>query len=79
MKKVMIATFNEKHHSELFADARKQGTEVGAMVRERGWVAADHTMACAARAWVDKQPLADIRLERELHEAYLVAACKAAS
>jgi hypothetical protein len=75
----MIATFNEKHHAELFEAARAEGSAIGAAVREHGWVAADQTIARAATGWVNRQPLNNIKLEVELRWAYIIAAETAAT
>ena len=75
----MLKSFNEKQFPALFAEARARGSEVGTMVREHGWVAANMTMARAATGWVNRQPLNNISLEKELHSAFLGAAEKAAT
>ncbi len=75
----MILTALEKQHAALFADVRAKGAEVGAMVREMGWVKADQTIARAATGYVNRLPINDINLERKLYAVYIIAAESAAT
>ena len=72
-------TTNERNHGDLFAAARKAGAETGAKVRETGWVKADAIIARAAVGYVARLPLNNIKLERELQGAYVIAAEKSAT
>jgi hypothetical protein len=74
----MLKSFNETHHAELFTAAREKGAELGAYCRTMGWVKADVTIGRAATGYVNRLPLNDMPLEKELREAFLGAAIVAA-
>ena len=74
----MLKTLNETRHAELFESARAKGADLGAYVRAMGWVKADITIARAANGYVNRLPLNNIPLEKELHQAFLSAAITSA-
>jgi hypothetical protein len=67
----MKPTLNQKHNPELFAEATTKGHELGVYVASMGWVKADLTIARAATGYVNRLPLNNIKLEKELRDAFL--------
>jgi hypothetical protein len=76
---MLIPTFNEKHYPQLFDAAKAKGSEIGAYVREKGWVEADLIIARTATGYVNNLPLNNLRLEKELCSAFITAAAIAAT
>ena len=71
-------TMNERQYPQLFVAAREAGRAVGEMAATMGWVKADMTIGRAATGYVNRLPLNNLSLEKELRDAYLIAAEKAA-